>query len=105
MKRITDESISNFKGYLLEEEKAANTIEKYLRDILCFQKWLDGRMVDKSLVIQYKKELCDKYAPRSVNSVLSSLNSFFMYMNCCYASNHFVSIFKFYYPVICTFII
>lgn len=80
-KLITDEIVQEFKHYMHEEEKSDNTIEKYMRDILLFHKWLGGRAVDKSVVLEYKKELCDRYAPTSVNSILSSLNALFIYMN------------------------
>ena len=36
---------------------------------------------DKTAVLEYKKELCGRYAPKSVNSVLSSLNALFVYMD------------------------
>ena len=81
MKTITDKIVEEFKVYLYEEEKSDNTIEKYIRDVRFFYKWLGGRDVDKSVVLTYKKELCEKYAPKSVNSILSSLNALFMYMN------------------------
>ena len=74
MKFITDEIEQRFKLYLYEEEKSDNTVEKYMRDIRFFREWLCGKGIDKSVVLVYKKELCGKYAPRSVNSVLSSLN-------------------------------
>lgn len=80
MKTITNDIIDKFKQYLYENEKSDNTIEKYMRDIRFFKTWLAGGEVDKSVVLRYKKELCEKYAPKSVNSVLSSLNSMFMYM-------------------------
>ena len=81
MRVITNEVLKIFKLYLYEEEKSDNTIEKYMRDICVFHKWLGGKDVDKAKVLQYKKELCEKYALNSVNSILSSLNSLFMYMN------------------------
>ena len=81
MKTITNEIVNRFKLHLYEEEKSDNTIEKYMRDIRFFLEWLGGKTVDKSVVLQYKKELCERYAPKSVNSILSSLNALFMYMN------------------------
>lgn len=36
------------------------------------------RSIDKSVVIEYKKELCKRYAVKSVNSILSSINAFFL---------------------------
>ncbi len=81
MKTITNETVSKFKLYLYEEEKSENTIDKYMRDLRFFREWLDGRGIDKFVVLEYKKELCEKYAPKSVNSILSSLNALFMYMN------------------------
>ncbi len=79
MKKITNELIQKFKTYLMEEEKSAATLEKYIRDIVAFVTWLCGREIDKQTVLEYKAELKEKYAPASVNSVLSSLNSFFTY--------------------------
>lgn len=80
MKIITNDIINRFKLYLYDEEKSDNTIEKYMRDIRFFRVWLDGGEVNKSTVLDYKKKLCEKYAPRSVNSILSSLNAFFVFM-------------------------
>ena len=81
MKNITNEIVKEFELYLYEEEKSDNTIEKYMRDIRFFREWLGGKGIDKSVVLAYKKELCERYAPKSVNSILSSLNALFMYMN------------------------
>lgn len=81
MKAITNEIIKNFENYLYEEEKSDNTIEKYMRDIRFFADWLEGRKFDKSVVLEYKRELIAKYAPASVNSILSSLNALFLYLN------------------------
>lgn len=39
--------------------------------------WLTSREITKILTLEYKKELCEKYAPASVNAAISSLNSFF----------------------------
>ena len=56
MKTITNEIVKRFELYLYEEEKSDNTIEKYMRDIRFFREWLQGRCIDKSVVIEYKKE-------------------------------------------------
>ena len=78
---IAGKQIQKFGIYLYEEEKSENTIEKYLRDVKVFLRWADGKHIDKPLVLEYKKNLCDSYAPRSVNSMLSSLNAFFGFIN------------------------
>lgn len=79
MRKITNELIHSFKTCLIEEEKSENTIEKYIRDVTFFMIWLAGREVTKILALDYKKELCEKYAPASVNAAISSLNSFFAF--------------------------
>ena len=80
MRFVTNEAVEGFRLFLYEEEKSGNTIEKYMRDIRFFKKWLGSRELEKADVLEYKKELCEKYAPKSVNSILSSLNALFMYM-------------------------
>ena len=79
MKKITDKIIKKFKEYLICEEKAKATAEKYIRDLTAFAEWLCGGELSKAKVLEYKKHLIENYAPASVNSVISSLNSFFDY--------------------------
>lgn len=76
-KQITKELITKFRKYLEEGEKASATIEKYVRDINAFLRWIGRKAVDKQVVLEYKNHLMEIYAPTSVNSVISSLNSFF----------------------------
>lgn len=77
---ITNELLNDFKMYLREEERSINTIEKYLRDIGCFISCGNRINLQKSDVLEYKRRLCKEYSPRSVNSMLSSLNAFFRFM-------------------------
>lgn len=80
MQKVTNEIIKNFEDYLYEEERSENTIEKYMRDIRTFYDYAGDKELNKADVLEYKKKLCDKYAPSSVNSILSSLNALFMFM-------------------------
>ncbi len=77
MKMITTEMILEYKSYLIEEEKGTVTIEKYIRDVTAFHRWIGSSEITKSKMLEYKAELIEKYAPATVNSILSSLNSFF----------------------------
>lgn len=80
MKIITDEVIKKFELYLYEEEKSENTIKKYMRDVKAFYGYVGSCELSKTVVLEYKKRLCEKYAPKSVNSVLSSVNALFTFM-------------------------
>lgn len=78
---ITGEQLEEFRKNLVEEEKSAATVEKYIRDIHRFLVYADGRRVNKELTINYKKELIEKsYAVNSINSMLASLNSLLMFL-------------------------
>ena len=81
MKKITDKIIKKFKEYLIDEEKSKATIEKYIRDLTVFVCWLGGAELSKTKVLGYKEYIISKYAPASVNSILSSLNSFFDFID------------------------
>ena len=80
MRQLTSAQILKFKNYLIEEEKSKATLEKYVRDIEAFHAWLGEKHLDKGCVLSYKAYLCEKYATASVNSMLSSINSFFTYL-------------------------
>ena len=75
---ISRKQIEEFKRFLQSEEKSKATIEKYIRDLLTFITFVSEAEITKQLVIDYKQKLIsDGYAPRSINSMLASLNSFF----------------------------
>ena len=79
MRKITNEQILEFKNYLINEKKSEATVSKYLHDVWVFAEWLGARDLEKVVVVEYKAELCEKYAPTSVNVALSSLNCFFTF--------------------------
>ena len=80
MRKITTEIMKSFNDYLINEEKAAATVNKYLHDVGEFQIWLGDQELCKTVVLAYKSYLFERYAPASVNAALSSLNSFFNFM-------------------------
>ncbi len=77
MEFILKSEVEKFEEYLVFEEKSGATIEKYKRDIIAFLNWTGKDEADKKSVLKYKAYLIENYAPCSVNSILSSLNSFF----------------------------
>ena len=78
---ITESIISKFKTYLQNEEKSTNTIEKYMRDVKAFAVYANSFAVTKEMVIAYKNDLItDNYAVRSINSMIASLNSLFVFV-------------------------
>lgn len=77
---ITNQTINSFKKYLIENEKATATIEKYMRDIHLFAKYVTDKPLDKTLVLKYKTSLEQTYAIRSANSMLAALNAFFRFL-------------------------
>ena len=62
MKKISDENIEEFGCYLQNEERAAATKEKYIRDILAFCAWIGGGEVGKNAVLAYKDHLIETYS-------------------------------------------
>ena len=80
MMTITNEKILEFRECLEVCEKTQATIEKYLRDVRMFFVWLNDSALTKSKVLEYKDYLKQSYAVSSVNAAVSSLNSFFIFM-------------------------
>lgn len=73
--------MDKFKAYLIQEEKSELTVEKYLRDVQKFLLWLGSGELSKSAVLEYKAELVEQYAVVSVNSILSSINSYLSFID------------------------
>ncbi len=77
---ITARMIAEFKEHLILEERSAATVEKYIRDVKAFSAYTQNTSVTKETVIAYKKHLQENYAVRSVNSMLASINNFFVFL-------------------------
>ena len=78
---LTRDAVQNFEQFLREEEKSDNTIEKYLRDVRVFMAEQNDAEVTKETVIAYKNKLLSAhYAVQSINSMLASLNSLFVFL-------------------------
>ena len=78
---ITETSCQAFAAYLRSEERSAGTIEKYLRDIRAFARWLDRRALTRENAAAWRGDLLSqRYAPATVNSMLSALNRFLRFL-------------------------
>lgn len=69
-----------FETYLYEEEKSKNTIDKYMRDISVFLKYIGSNELTKQMVLEYKKYISETKAISSINSMLAAINSFFRFI-------------------------
>ena len=79
---ITEERLAAYRKELESAERAAGTVEKYLRDLRQFAAWLGGRGVSKELAAEWREHLLSEaYAPVTVNAMLSALNGFFRFQD------------------------
>lgn len=86
MRRITRTLITDFGLDMRMREKSVATIQKYLRDVEYFGRYIGGNTVNKDTVMKYKNELAEKYNLSSANSMLAALNSFLRFVgwsDCC----------------------
>jgi len=82
MKTKTIEQISAFEHHLMEEEKSKGTIGKYIRDVSSFLNWLNCREIDKNNTVAWKEHLLSAgYSAVTINSKISSLNSYLRFQN------------------------
>lgn len=78
---LTPERIDAYETHLRREERALGTIEKYLRDLRAFARWLEDGPVTQEAVAAWKASLCGRgYAPVTVNSMLAALNGCFDFL-------------------------
>ncbi len=80
MKRIfSSQRCKKFKQYLCEDEKSPATVEKYVRDVGMFERYVDRGEITRSAVIAYKERLLERYTVSSANSMIAALNHFFRF--------------------------
>ena len=75
--------LEEFGRMLAEQEKAACTVEKYLRDVKCFWEFTEAKEIGRLQpmhVVRYKRHLQENYKVSSVNSMLNALNSYLKFV-------------------------
>ena len=78
---ITEHNCQAFADYLRSEERSAGTIEKYLRDVRSFARWLDRRTLTRENAAAWRDALlARRCAPTTINSMLSALNRFLRFL-------------------------
>ena len=78
---INKEEIGKFRAALLAEDRAAGTVEKYLRDLRQFQAFLGEKELTKEQVLSWRDALlAEGLCPATVNSKLAALNRFFAFI-------------------------
>ena len=83
---ITNSTIENFESYLRSDEKSDNTIGKYIRDVKAFFDFAGAGEINKSVVMEFKATLVEKYEVTSANSMIAAVNAFLRFMgwvDCC----------------------
>ena len=79
--RLSEREIAAYAQHLRQEEKAAGTIEKYLRDVRAFAGWLGACPVSREAVAAWKTHRqAQGAAPATVNSGLAALNGLFRFL-------------------------
>ncbi len=78
---MTPEAVRNYEEYLRREERAENTVTRYLRDVREFSAWTKGRAVTKDTVGEWKETLlASGRQPGTVNGALAALHGFFTFL-------------------------
>jgi integrase/recombinase XerD len=78
---LTQEQVAAYVHWLQQEERAAATVEKYLRDVQAFANWIRGGTITREAVAGWKQHLLAlHYAPSTINAALSALNSLFQFL-------------------------
>lgn len=78
------EQVKMFECHLRDGEKSPATIEKYIRDVRYFLSFMSGfpenEIICKEHTLAYKEHLTARYAPASVNSMLTAMNLFLRFI-------------------------
>ncbi|MCI9469492.1 MAG: tyrosine-type recombinase/integrase [Oscillospiraceae bacterium] len=81
MNKLTTENQEQFRIWLVNEERSAGTIEKYMRDVRTFAGFLNGRTIVKEELTAWKGQLVEAgYAPVTINSMLTSVNTYLRFV-------------------------
>lgn len=75
--KISEQLLEEFRQYLRNRESSPRTIEKYMRDVRRMKSLIGAELQTREQLISFKEKLQKAgYAVRSVNSVITAINTF-----------------------------
>ena len=77
---INETLINRYIAYLKEQERSEATLQKYAHDLRQFSTWLQGEVLTKAAVIEWKQALVGQFTPSTVNSMLAAVNGYLRFM-------------------------
>ena len=78
---VSKSELAGFADCLKNGDRSPGTIEKYLHDASDFALWLGQRELTRETAVQWREFLLQQnYAPVTINSMLSAVNSLFKFL-------------------------
>lgn len=77
---VNQRVLEAFRRALMDQERSAATIEKYMRDVRRFARFVGKRPLVKQIVLAYKGKLAGRYTAASANSMLAAVNALLRYL-------------------------
>ena len=78
---VSKSDLAGFADCLKNGDRSPGTIEKYLHDASDFALWLGQRELTRETAVQWREFLLQQnYAPVTINSMLSAVNSLFKFL-------------------------
>lgn len=77
---ITQQSIRAFREFLLENEKASATVQKYVGEAEHLREFLAGEPLTKKELLAYREHLQQQCGARTVNNKLSAVNAYLLFL-------------------------
>ena len=73
---VTPVLIERYLCYLREQERSVATLQKYAHDLSEICAWLQDELLTKAVLVNWKEQLVSRYAPATVNSMLTTVNGY-----------------------------
>lgn len=73
---LTAKRIARYARYLCEQERTAQTVQKYTRALYALMQWLGSRPLTKRALLEWKEELTCTHAATSVNATVAAINGY-----------------------------
>jgi len=81
MENRTTEILMQFKSWMISEEKAAATVEKYTKAVAEFLAWQGDGELTKEMAIEWKEKLVEEnLSPVTVNTKIAALNRYLLFI-------------------------